>query len=314
MVTGNGAFLVQRLWTPWRMTYVAGEARPDCVFCTARDAEDDARMLILQRGEHCFAILNLYPYNSGHLMVVPYQHAASIEDVDSATRAEMFDLASLTVEAAREVLNCSGFNLGMNIGENAGAGVADHIHLHVVPRWVGDANFMPILGDTMVMPELLPVTYARMRAGLEGMIARRERGAVCQAGAVVVLPERQEVVLRRARNGDIVLPKGHIEAGEAPLAAAIREVREETGVEAQVVGWAGSDTFEMPIGDGTTQVRYVAYFLATGAVTADTEAHLGADTLLVPIEEAAELISVPALARQVRALTPTLVALLEASR
>jgi ATP adenylyltransferase len=263
-------------------------------------------MLVLHRASRCFAILNLYPYNSGHLMVVPYEHVASLEDVDSATRGEMFDLAALTVEAARTVLNCTGFNLGMNLGEHAGAGVAHHIHLHVVPRWVGDANFMPLIGDTMVMPELIPVTYARLRAGLEGLQAQRQHGAVCQAGALVYLPAQRAIVARQTATGELVLPKGHVEAGESSASAAVREVREETGYAAEIIGWAGSTIFEATAPDGQPETRYVAYFLATGTETTESARHLGKDTCVIPLDEVEGSLSIPALRAMVAGVLPTL--------
>ncbi|HMM42838.1 MAG TPA: HIT domain-containing protein, partial [Thermomicrobiales bacterium] len=153
---------MERLWSPWRMAYVGGTKRSGCVFCDVLAVGDDRESLIVHRGERAFVMLNLYPYNSGHSMVVPYDHVPTIEELDPAARAELLELATLAVEASRRVLRCDGFNLGLNLGAVAGAGVADHLHMHVVPRWTGHANFLPILGDTLVMPELLPSTYARL--------------------------------------------------------------------------------------------------------------------------------------------------------
>jgi ATP adenylyltransferase len=254
-------------------------------------------------------ILNLYPYNSGHTMLVPFEHAAALEELHAATRAELFELATLFVEAAQAVLRCDGFNLGLNIGQVAGAGIAEHLHLHAVPRWTGDANFMPILAGTMVMPELLPVTYARLRAEVERLVAERARGARAQAGALVVLPDEGLVALRRAANGDIVLPKGHIESGETSAEAAMREVREETGLRAAIAGWAGTLEYELSDPRDECARRHVAYFLATGERTPDSAAHLGHDTLLVPIEEAAAAIQIPVLRELVRDATPAMLRL-----
>jgi ATP adenylyltransferase len=157
----------ERLWTPWRMRYVGGGARETgCIFCNRLAADDDAASLVLHRGEHAFVILNLFPYNSGHLMIVPNAHVSSPEDLDDPTTVEMARLLPPTLRALRRVLGCAGFNTGINIGDVAGAGIAAHLHQHVVPRWVGDANFMPILAGTMVMPELIPITYAKIRADL----------------------------------------------------------------------------------------------------------------------------------------------------
>jgi ATP adenylyltransferase len=297
---------MERLWSPWRMNYVTGTKRPGCVFCNALAAGDDRESLILYRGQHCFIMLNLYPYNSGHTMVVPYAHAASVEDLDHDTRAEMFDLSALTVEASRRVLHCTGFNLGMNIGEMAGAGVADHLHEHVVPRWVGDANFMPILGDTMVMPELLPATYGRLRAEIEGILAVRERQAKSQGGALVLLPGEGKVVLRLSTYGGIGLPKGGVEQGESVAQAAVREVAEETGYIARVVGWAGSIFYQREPEDENSLLRHAAFMIATGEATSDVAAHLDSDTLLVPIDEAADTVTLPGLPEIVRNAVPIL--------
>jgi len=290
------------------MTYVGGAREPGCVFCNAVDADDDVERLILHRGERAFAILNLYPYNSGHSMVVPYQHASDLEQLDPETRAEMFELATLLVEASKRVFGCDGFNLGLNIGSIAGAGVAEHLHLHVVPRWTGDANFMPILANTMVMPELLPATYARLRAELEGLLAHRNDGAVVQGGGIVVLPDRGVVALRRGTTGDIVLPKGHAEGDETVAMTALREIHEETGIQATVVGWAGSTRFRLP-DDPTAPLVHAAYFIATGVETESMAAHLDADLLLVPVEEAATTVTIPALQELIRRATPTLLRL-----
>lgn len=292
---------MERLWTPWRMTYVGGRKEPGCVFCSALAADDDVERLILLRREHCFLILNLYPYNSGHLMVVPYDHAADLGDLAPAARSELIELATLASEAARRALRCEGFNLGLNIGEIAGAGVARHLHLHVVPRWTGDANFMPILASTMVMPELLPVTYARLRAELESLLAAHESGATAQAGALVVLPGSGKIVLRRGSAGDVVLPKGQIEPGETAAAAALREVREETGIDATIAGWAGSSGYVV-----ANSRRHISFLLATGTPSDELEHHLGSDTLVVDIDDAPGLITVPELRALVERNLPAL--------
>ncbi len=304
---------MERLWTPWRMTYVGGEREPGCVFCNALAANDDVERLILHRGQYAFAILNLYPYNSGHVMIVPYQHASEIEALDAETRSEMFEMASTLVEAAKRVFRCDGFNLGLNIGSIAGAGVAEHLHLHIVPRWTGDANFMPILANTMVMPELLPVTYARLRAELQGMIAQRERGVTLQAGGVVLLPDRGVVALRRGRNGDIALPKGHVEQGETLAETAIREVGEETGINATISGWGGVSEFHFSRDTQSSPLYHAAYFVMTGTATDELDAHLTTDTLLVPISDAANQITVPTVREIVQRVTPLLLKLAEAN-
>src|SRR5689334_14494964 len=153
---------VRRLWTPWRMPYVgAGSREAGCIFCNRLAAKDDANTLILHRGDRIFAIMNLYPYNTGHVMIVPNAHIASPEDASTETLVDMAALRPAFLRALRRALAAEGFNFGMNVGSVAGAGVADHFHEHIVPRWQGDANFMPILAGTMVIPELIPVTYAK---------------------------------------------------------------------------------------------------------------------------------------------------------
>ena len=190
---------MDKLWAPWRMRYVGGPKHDGCVFCSAFDGRNDREALILHRGERTFIILNLYPYNSGHAMIVPYEHLADLDNLGSDARAQLLELADLFIAAAGAVLHPDGFNLGMNLGEVAGAGVADHLHLHVVPRWLGDANFMPIVAGTTVLPELLPVTYARLRAEIERILVDRKGVMTPQAGAIVVLPAERSVVFRRAK-------------------------------------------------------------------------------------------------------------------
>lgn len=135
------------------------------MFCNAHAKKDSEKNLIAFRGERAFIILNLYPYTSGHLMVVPFKHAATLEDLDSATRAEMMELTSQSMTILRKVYNPQAFNMGANIGEAAGAGVPGHVHIHIVPRWGGDTNFMSTLGETRILPESLEDTYKRVREG-----------------------------------------------------------------------------------------------------------------------------------------------------
>ena len=133
-----------------------------CVFCSAQNKPDGAENLIVHRGQRAFVILNRYPYTSGHLMVVPNTHQPSLEDLDPDIRSEMMELATDCVRVLRKVYQPEGFNIGINLGVPAGAGIADHVHLHVVPRWMGDTNFMSSLGKTRVLPEMLEVTYGRV--------------------------------------------------------------------------------------------------------------------------------------------------------
>ena len=146
------------------MTYLRGDDPPPegCLFCV-KPTLDDAEVHILYRGRFCYVILNRYPYNSGHLMVIPFAHLSSIEDMDGDTMAEFWSLTQHSLRLLREAYNPQGFNVGINIGAAAGAGVAGHVHLHIVPRWSGDTNYMTTLSNTRVAPEMLEQTFARLR-------------------------------------------------------------------------------------------------------------------------------------------------------
>lgn len=157
---------MERLWTPWRMAYIKGEARHEgCVFCDlpALDASNDPDSLILGRGNRAFIIMNKYPYNSGHLMVAAYRHIAAYEDLDLDEHTEIAALVQRCVRALGEVYHPEGYNIGVNQGRAAGAGIVDHLHAHVVPRWAGDTNYMTTVGETKVLPETLEETYAKLR-------------------------------------------------------------------------------------------------------------------------------------------------------
>lgn len=156
---------MKRLWSPWRMKFVQSqEANSTCVFCRVQAQTTDVENLIVFRGQKAFVILNRYPYTSGHLLVVANAHLPSIEDLDIGTRSEMMELASSGMRVIRKVYQPDAFNLGANIGEAAGAGIAGHVHLHIVPRWGGDTNFMSALAETRVLPEELNETYRRITA------------------------------------------------------------------------------------------------------------------------------------------------------
>ncbi len=154
---------MERLWSPWRLAYVTGtsDAR-GCVFCDALTSEA-AAPLVLCRGERCYVILNLYPYNSGHLMVVPIRHVASLAECSHAELCEMMELTRRAEIALAEAYRPQGMNIGINLGRSAGAGVVDHVHIHAVPRWTGDTNFMSVLGQVRVLPEELAETARRLR-------------------------------------------------------------------------------------------------------------------------------------------------------
>jgi ATP adenylyltransferase len=153
------------LWTPWRYQYVTQTGNPTgCVFCAAAQSRDDAQTLVVHRGAYNLVILNRYPYTSGHVMVVPYQHVATLEEVADEALVELIHLARRCEKHLRAVYRPDGLNLGINVGKSAGAGIADHLHLHALPRWTGDTNFMTVVGETRVMPEALEVTWERLRA------------------------------------------------------------------------------------------------------------------------------------------------------
>jgi len=158
------------LWTPWRYQYVTTAGGPgECVFCAAAQAKDDREVLVVHRGTGNFVILNRFPYTSGHVMVIPYRHVATLEDLDDATLTELMFIARRTEKHLRTVYRPEGLNIGMNIGRAAGAGIAGHLHLHMLPRWLGDTNFMTVVGETRVVPEDLLITWERLRSAfLEG--------------------------------------------------------------------------------------------------------------------------------------------------
>jgi ATP adenylyltransferase len=166
MEPGQGLDGLQRLWTPWRQSYVIDpDARAGgCPFCRlpARGPEHDDESLIVFRGSTVFAILNAYPYNPGHLLIVPFRHTDDFAALTRDESHEMADLSQRAVNVLRDTAGAHAFNIGMNVGGIAGAGIADHVHQHVVPRWGGDTNFMPVIGQTRVLPELLAETYARI--------------------------------------------------------------------------------------------------------------------------------------------------------
>lgn len=157
---------MENLWSPWRMRYVTDADKPgSCIFCTAAvaaTAADDAANLVVHRGKAAYVILNRYPYTSGHLMTVPNEHVSSIEKLTPVVRAEMMELVNEALGVLRAIYNPTGFNVGINMGEAAGAGIADHAHIHIVPRWAGDTSFISTVGETRVIPEELAATFERI--------------------------------------------------------------------------------------------------------------------------------------------------------
>jgi ATP adenylyltransferase len=152
----------QRLWAPWRMEYIEAPKADECIFCAAAESDDDAERYVLARGEHCFVLLNAYPYTNGHLMVAPYDHVPSLEELAEETLFELIALTRRSLTVIREAYGPEGFNIGVNQGKVAGAGVEQHVHLHVVPRWGGDTNFMPVIGDVRVLPQSLEDSYNKL--------------------------------------------------------------------------------------------------------------------------------------------------------
>jgi ATP adenylyltransferase len=245
----------ERLWTPWRMRYVAGRTRePGCIFCNRLAEGADTSALILHRGRHAFSIMNLYPYNTGHVMLVPYAHVSSPDEADDEALTELAILHRPVLRALRRARACDGFNLGLNVGAVAGAGVTDHLHEHVVPRWQGDANFMPILAATVVMPELIPVTYAKLRAE----IGRELHGK--PLSALVVTPDDRVLV-------DSVGQLPTVEPySEEPLwRSALRLAHEHGAISTEIAGWAGNGMADAEPGALAIQAVFPYSDLASGA-------------------------------------------------
>lgn len=152
------------LWTPWRYAYVStAEKTAGCIFCDLVKLGDDEKALITHRGEYCFVVLNRYPYTPGHVMIVPYAHVDELQKLPAEAAGEMMALSQRMETVLRELYRPDGINLGMNIGKAAGAGIAGHIHMHVLPRWVADANFVSVVGETRILPEALETTWKRVR-------------------------------------------------------------------------------------------------------------------------------------------------------
>jgi len=160
---------MDRIWSPWRYAYVS-EARQDdaCIFCEKAAEDRDAANYVLYRGERNFLLLNLFPYTTGHLMIAPYEHVATLGEAQPGTLAEMMELVRASERHLRAIYRPPGMNLGMNVGECAGAGVAGHIHMHVLPRWPGDSSFMTTVGETRVLPEALEITYEKLARAFRG--------------------------------------------------------------------------------------------------------------------------------------------------
>lgn len=157
---------MKRLWAPWRVEYILGEKESKCIFCEKPKQEKDEDNYILFRGKRCLVMLNAYPYNNGHLMIAPYRHLDSVEDLEDDEAREMMEILSRMITLLKKVLHPEGFNVGMNLGSVAGAGIVDHLHLHVVPRWKGDTNFMPLISNTKIISESLRKTYQKLKENM----------------------------------------------------------------------------------------------------------------------------------------------------
>ncbi|RLF25390.1 MAG: HIT family hydrolase [Thermoprotei archaeon] len=156
------------LWAPWRIVYVTScSSRRGCIFCDKIKEDNDEENLILYRGKYSFVMMNLYPYNNGHLLIAPYEHVPDLVDLNKETLLELMYMVKGCIHLLKEVMRPDGFNIGINIGRVAGAGFEEHVHIHIVPRWLGDTNFMPVIGDVKVIPEGLKETYRRLKARIE---------------------------------------------------------------------------------------------------------------------------------------------------
>ena len=157
------------LFAPWRIEYIKMEKQEGCIFCNLPRENEDEENLILHRGKHAFVIMNNYPYNPGHVMVAPFRHVGSWEELSDEEFVEMHHLVSLMIKAIRHAMNPHGFNIGVNLGRVAGAGIEDHVHVHIVPRWNGDTNFMPVIADTKVIPQAIRDTYRELKRAISAV-------------------------------------------------------------------------------------------------------------------------------------------------
>jgi ATP adenylyltransferase len=153
---------MQNLWAPWRIEYILGKREPYCIFCPEGDGHNDEERLILYRGQRIMVMMNKYPYNNGHLLVAPWRHVYSLQDLEDEEYLDLMRWVSRCTQVLTKVMNPNGFNIGLNLGAEAGAGVEDHLHFHVVPRWRGDTNFMTVFGEVRSIPEHLQATYAKL--------------------------------------------------------------------------------------------------------------------------------------------------------
>ncbi len=163
------ASTVKNLWAPWRIEYILGDKEEGCVFCTRLNREEDEKDLILYRGKTCFVIMNRYPYNNGHLLIMPNRHTWDFDSLDNEERAEIFDLLVRSRQIIEKEMNAEGYNIGLNLGKTAGAGIEEHVHFHIVPRWNGDVNFVAALGEVRCIPEHLSATYSKLKPRFDAL-------------------------------------------------------------------------------------------------------------------------------------------------
>lgn len=168
---------MDNIWSPWRMEFIEDKRQKEggapCVFCELGEQNPDNKNLVLYRGQQTYVVMNRFPYTNGHLLVVPFGHSAHLKELSSETHQEILGLTVQCMDIMKEALNAEGFNCGMNVGKVSGCGIEDHYHWHVVPRWNGDTNFMPVLADVRVMPDYLSKTYERLRPGFEKLVSTK---------------------------------------------------------------------------------------------------------------------------------------------
>jgi ATP adenylyltransferase len=165
---------MKQLWAPWRIEYILSPKPDACVFCLPPHNREDAQRLVLYRGQHSFVIMNKFPYNCGHLMATPYRHAMNLQELTEEESSELMKLLRQCSMILQECFHCQGQNLGLNTGEAAGAGIREHLHFHIVPRWNGDSSFMAVMNEVRVMPEHLLATYARLKPHFDALDQRRQ--------------------------------------------------------------------------------------------------------------------------------------------
>ncbi len=192
---------MKTIWAPWRMTYIKNAHKPGrCIFCQKARERRDAANLLLHRGRQAFVLMNLFPYNSGHLMVAPYAHVKNLDPLPPECILELMQLTTLALQVLRAEIHPEGFNIGINLGRVSGAGIKNHLHLHIVPRWNGDTNFMPMLAETKVIPEHLSTTFTKLQARFRQLVGRPSRIRT-RAGSSISSrkPRRSPVARTRTR-------------------------------------------------------------------------------------------------------------------